>query len=212
MLFAISARPSRSQEQPSPPAQTRQPDVAELHFDGEVTRGQSFTRDVGHNLTFRLTPATSDEGGGWVIEILPPIEPAGDPVEFAAIATPPYHAYNDRYIAAAFGYSAREALESPLRKFNFVQSIDDEQRASEVVNAALYPSTIGEADKPRVAAEAAALRLGTGQLHIVKSRITSGKHGAPDVIASVKFEVVLNFAPGLTLQQVLAPHPPAPKR
>ncbi|HXO87114.1 MAG TPA: hypothetical protein VN885_00600 [Candidatus Acidoferrales bacterium] len=212
MLFAISARPSRSQEQPSPPAQTRQPDVAELHFDGEVTRGQSFTRDVGHNLTFRLTPATSDEGGGWVIEILPPIEPAGDPVEFAAIATPPYHAYNDRYIAAAFGYSAREALESPLRKFNFVQSIDDEQRASEVVNAALYPSTIGEADKPRVAAEAAALRLGTGQLHIVKSRITSGKDGAPDVIASVKFEVVLNFAPGLTLQQVLAPHPPAPKR
>jgi hypothetical protein len=28
----------------------------------------------------------------------------------------------------------------------------------------------------------------------------------------MKFEVVLNFAPGLTLQQVLAPHPPAPKR
>jgi hypothetical protein len=194
------------------PTAPRQPDVPELHFDGEVARGQSFTRDVGHNLTFRLTPATSDEGGGWVIEILPPIEPAGDPVEFAAIATPPYHAYNDRYIAAAFGYSAREALESPLRKFNFVQSIDDEQRANEVVDAALYPSTVGEADKPRIAAEAAALMLGTGQLRIVKSRITSGKDGAPDVIASLKFEVVLNFAPGLTLQQVLAPHPPAPKR
>ena len=190
----------------------RQPDVEELHFDGEVARGQSFTRDVGHNLTFRLTPATSDEGGGWVIEILPPIEPAGDPVEFAAIATPPYHAYNDRYIAAAFGYSAREALESPLRKFNFVQSTDDEQRANEVVDAALYPSTIGEADKPRIAAEAAALMLGTGQLRIVKSRITSGKDGAPDVIASMKFEVVLKFASGLTLQQVLAPHPSAPKR
>jgi hypothetical protein len=189
-----------------------QPDVPELHFEGEVARGQPFTRDVGHNLTFRLTPATSDEGGGWVIEIPPPIEPAGDPVEFAAIATPPYHAYNDRYIAAAFGYSAREALESPVRKFNFVQSTDDDQRANEVVNAALYPSTIGEADKPRIAAEAAALMLGTGQLRIVKSRITSGKDGAPDVIASFKFEVVLNFAPGLTLQQVLAPHPPRPKR
>ena len=211
MLFLISARPSTSQDQRSPTA-APQPDVQELHFDGELTRGQSFTRDVGHHLTFRLTPATSDEGGGWVIEILPPIEPAGDPVEFAAIATPPYHAYNDRYIAAAFGYSAREALESPLRKFNFVQSTDDEQRANEVVDAALYPSTIGEADKPRIAAEAAALMLGTGQLRIVKSRITSGKDGAPDVIASMKFEVVLNFAPGLTLQQVLAPHPPAPKR
>jgi hypothetical protein len=211
MLLLISARPSTSQDQRAPTA-APQPDVQELHFDGELTRGQSFTRDVGHNLTFRLTPATSDEGGGWVIEILPPIEPAGDPVEFAAIATPPYHAYNDRYIAAAFGYSAREALQAPLRKFNFVQSTDDEQRANEVVNAALYPSTIGEADKPRIAAEAAALMLGTGQLRIVKSRITAGKDGAPDIIASMKFEVVLNFAPGLSLQQVLAPHPPAPKR
>jgi hypothetical protein len=211
ILFLISARPSTSQDQRSPTA-APQPDVQELHFDGELTRGQSFTRDVGHHLTFRLTPATSDEGGGWVIEILPPMEPAGDPVEFAAIATPPYHAYNDRYIAAAFGYSAREALQAPLRKFNFVQSTDDEQRANEVVDAALYPSTIGEADKPRIAAEAAALMLGTGQLRIVKSRITAGKDGAPDVIASMKFEVVLNFAPGLTLQQVLAPHPPAPKR
>src|SRR6202050_5516466 len=122
MLLAISARPSRCQEQPSPPAQSRQSDVAELHFDGEVTRGQSFTRDVGHNLTFRLTPATSDEGGGWVIEILPPVEPAGDPVELAAIATPPYHAYNDRYLAAAFGYSAKEALQATTRRFNFLAS------------------------------------------------------------------------------------------
>ncbi|MGB9070644.1 MAG: hypothetical protein WCC21_18925 [Candidatus Acidiferrales bacterium] len=203
---------SQAGQNTSPPAVGPQPDVAELHFDGEVARGQPFTRDVGHHLTFRLTPATSDEGGGWVIEILPPIEPAGDPVEFAAIATPPYHAYNDRYIAAAFGYSAREALQSPLRKFNFVQSVEEEQRANEVVDAALYPSTIGEADKPRIAAEASALMLGTGQLRIVKSRITSGKDGAPDIIASMKFEVILNFMPGLTLQQVLAPHPPAPKR
>jgi hypothetical protein len=54
--------------------------------------------------------------------------------------------------------------------------------------------------------------LGTGQLRIVHSRITPGKDGAPDVIASIKFEVVLNFSPGLTLQEVLAPHPPDRKR
>jgi hypothetical protein len=209
LLLAASARPSPTQ---APAAQAPQPDVGELRFAGEVTRGQPFTRDIGHNLTFRLTPATADEGGGWVIEILPPVEPAGDPVEFAAIATPPYHAYNDRYIAAAFGYSAREALQAPLRKFNFVQSVDDEQRASEVVNAALYPSTVGEADKPRLSGEAAAVLLGTGQLRIVKSRLTPGKDGAPEVIASIKFEVILDFAPGLTLQEVLAPHPPGRKR
>ena len=188
-------------------------DSSVLHFTGEVTRGQPFAKDVGHNLFFRLTPATSEEGGGWVIEILPPTEPAdGDPIEFAAIATPPYHAYNDRYIAAAFGYSAKEALATPVRRFNFVQSVEDEHRADEVVNAALYPSTVGESERARVAAESAALMLGTGQIRIVKSKIASGKEGSPDVIAWIRFEVDLNFAPGLTLQDVLAPHPPAAKR
>jgi hypothetical protein len=194
----------------APPSAPSVPD--EVRFTGEVTHDQPFTHDVGHNLTFRLTPATADEGGGWVIEMLPPVEPTDDPVEFAAIATPPYHAYNDRYLAGAFGYSVREAVQATTRKFNFVQSLDDEHLADEVVNAALYPSTIGEADKSRIAAEAAAIRLGTGQLRILRSRITPGKEGSPDTIAWLKFDVVLNFSPGLTLQQVLAPHPPAVKR
>jgi hypothetical protein len=199
-------------------------DASVLRFSGEVTRGQPFTRDVGHGLFFRLTPATSDEGGGWVIEILPPIEPAKDPgeagdpappgdaIEFSAIATPPYHAYNDRYIAAAFGYTSKEALSTPLRKFNFVESVEDQQRASDVVNAALYPSIVGEAERARVAAEARQIMLGAGQVRIVHSKITSGKDGSPDVIAWIKFDVELNFSPGLTLQQVLAPHPPAAKK
>jgi hypothetical protein len=224
LAAAIAAPLSHPQDQSATAAPA---DAYILRFSGEATRGQPFTRDIGHNLFFRLTPATSDEGGGWVIEILPPVEPtrdatdadapddprpSGDAVEFAGIATPPYHAYNDRYIAAAFGYSAKEALQAPLRKFNFVRSLEDEQRASEVVNAALYPSTVGEADKPRIAAEAAALSLGTGQLHILKSRLITGKEGAPDVISWMKFDVELNFASGLTLQQVLAPHPPPPKK
>jgi hypothetical protein len=217
VILGTGLRPSAAvalkQDQP-PPAATApkaQPDVPELRFTGEVTRGQSFARDIGHNLTFRMTPATADEGGGWVIEILPPVEPPDDPIEFAAIATPPYHAYNDRYLAAAFGYSAKEAVQAPVRKFNFVQSVLDEQRANEVVNAGLYPSTVSEADKARIAAESAALNLGTGELRILHSRITTGKNGTPDTIAWVKFEVVLNFSPGLTLQQVLAPHPPVSK-
>jgi len=219
--LAISLRPSVAvspQEQSAPAASapasapSSPSDSEELRFTGEVMHEQPFTRDVGHNLVFRLTPATADEGGGWVIEMLPPVEPSDDPVEFSAIATPPYHSYNDRYLAAAFGYSAKEAVQFTTRKFNFVQSVTDEHRADEVVNAALYPSTVGDSEKARIAAEAAALKLGTGQLHIVRSRVEQGKAGSPDTIAWVKFEVALSFSSGLTLQQVLAPHPPAPKR
>src|SRR5580704_6558117 len=85
LLAGVSIAPrSYSQDQPAPASSN---DAYVLHFSGEATRGQPFTRDIGHNLFFRLTPATSDEGGGWVIEILPPVEPAGgDPIEFAAIA------------------------------------------------------------------------------------------------------------------------------
>jgi hypothetical protein len=203
-----------TQGQPAPAANSSASDASasEVRFTAEVNRYQLLTHDVGHNLTFRLTPTTTDEGGGWVIEIIPSAQPSDDPVEFAAIATPPYHSYNDRYLAAAFGYSAREALKVATRKFNFVQSVADDQRASEVVNASLYPSTVSESERGRITIESANVNLGTGELRILGSRITPGKLGVPDTIAWVKFEVVLNFSPGLTLQQVLAPQKPLPVR
>jgi hypothetical protein len=209
VVFAAAPLTAAQDQAPAaaPPA-----DTAEIHFSGEVARGQAFTRDIGHHLAFRLTPATANEGGGWVIEILPPVEPADDPVEFSAIATPPYHQYNDRYVAGAFGYSAREAVQATLRKFNFVESADDAHRADEVVNAVLYPSTIGEADKPHLAAESAAILLGTGELKIVHAHLSAPKDGGPEIITDLKFEVTIRFDPGLTLQQVLAPHPPTPKK
>jgi len=184
LTLGIGLRPSAAvarQDQPPPAASAplssspSPPDSEEVRFTGEVVREQPFTHDVGHNLTFRLTPATADEGGGWVIEMLPPVEPSDDPIEFSAIATPPYHAYNDRYLAAAFGYSAKEAVQFTTRKFNFVQSVTDEHLADEVVNAALYPSTVGEADKSRIAAEAAA----KGREVIDRSVLRSGKRVHP---------------------------------
>jgi len=184
-------------------------DSAEVHFTGEVLRGQIYEHDVGHDLAFRLTPTTTDEGGGWVIGMWPTAAPADDVTEFVEIATPPYHAYNERYLAAAAGYSAREAVEVTKRTFYFVQSLADEHIASEVVNAALYPSTVSEDEKTRIDAESGGIYLGSGELHILHSRITQGKGGSPDTIAWVRFEVVLHFAPGITLQSVLAPKPPS---
>jgi len=213
LTASAQTAPPQTAAQPAPSPAAPQPAASEVRFTGEVLRDQIYERDIGHDLLFRLTPATSDDGGGWVIEILPPTQKPDDPVEFSEIATPPYHAYNERYVAAAFGYSAKEALESPLRKFQFVQSLADDHIASEVVNAMLYPSIVPEPEKERISAEAAGIFLGTGQLRILGSQIVPGK-GQPDVIASIKFEVVLNFDTDVTLQQVLAPQPPpaAPKR
>jgi hypothetical protein len=182
--------------------------TSEVRFGGEVLRGQWFEHDIGHDLVFRLNPSEADESGGWVIEILPKTQPPDGPAEFSAVATPPYHFYNDRYIEAVYGYSPREALQITARKFYFVVSLADQQIASDVVNAALYPSTSSEQEKARVAAEASGLSLGRGQLRILHSRLIVGKGGSSDAIASIRFEVSLEFSPGLTLQQVLAPAPP----
>ena len=185
--------------------QAAAPEASQIRFEGEILRGQIYEHDIGHGLVFRLTPATSNEGGGWVIEVLPAVEPADETVEFTEIATPPYHAYNDRYLAAAFGYSAREAVQITVRKFYFVQSMEDQQRAADVVNATLYPGTASDAEKVRAADEAVSVNLGRGQLRIIHSKVAPGKAGVPDTIAYVKFEVVLDFSPGFTMRQVLAP-------
>jgi hypothetical protein len=207
--FAVSSGSAEQQNnaKPTAPASESAPD-AEVHFSGEVLRGQIYEHDIGHDMVFRLTPAVSDEGGGWVIGILPVNQPVDDPIEFAEIATPPYHSYNERYLAAAAGYSAKEAVSVTTRKFYFVQSVADEQIANEVVNTALYPSAASEAEKARVAMESAAIQLGSGELRIAHSRVTAGKN-SPDTIAWVKFDVVVNFSPGITLQGVLAPKPPS---
>ncbi len=142
--------------------QAAAPEASKIRFEGEILRGQIYEHDIGHGLVFRLTPATSNEGGGWVIEILPTVEPADETIEFTEIATPPYHAYNDRYLAAAFGYSAREAVQITVRKFYFVQSMEDQQRAADVVNATMYPGTASESEKVRAADEAVSVNLGRG--------------------------------------------------
>jgi hypothetical protein len=200
-LLASSAPQAEAQATP----QAAAPAASQIRFEGEILHGQIYEHDIGHGLVFRLTPATSNEGGGWVIEILPAIQPDDETLEFTEIATPPYHAYNDRYLAAAFGYSAREAVQITVRKFYFVRSLEDQQRAADVVNATMYPGTASEAEKVRAADEAVSVNLGRGQLRIIHSKITPGKAGVPDTIAYVKFEVVLDFSPGFTMRQVLAP-------
>jgi len=182
-------------------------EASEVRFSGEVLAGKPFVYDIGHGLNFGLEPLSGDGGGGWVIEIVPKVQAPDDPVEFSEIATPPYHFYNDRYLAGAYGYSTKEAVQMTTRKFNFVLSVGDEQKADDVVNAKLYPVTTSDEEKDRIARESASVQLGHGEFHITHSHVTLGKGNIPDSIDILKFDVVVNFSPGLTLAQVLAPKP-----
>jgi hypothetical protein len=198
--------------QDNSPAVRAEAEASQVRFSGEVFAGKRFVEDIGHGLAFGLQTLSGDGGNGWVIEIVPQAQDIDDPVDFSEIATPPYHFYNDRYLAAAFGYSAKEAVQLSTRKFNFVQSLADLHKANDVVNAMLYPSTLSDEEKARIARESAGVQLGRGVLHITHSHVTLGKGNTPDSIDVLKFEVVLDFSPGLTLAEVLAPKPPASSR
>ncbi len=204
LLIALASAPPQLHHKPKPtqPAIT-DPDLA---FDGEIERGKTYIHDIGHDLQFRLDVSPEGDYAGWDISITPKTQPSDGPVEFSAIATPPYHNFNDRYLETTYNFSAQEILEMSPRRFNFVMSIDDEHRAEEVVNAMLYPNSVSDDDKQRIAMSSANIQLGTGEFSIQRSRVTSLKDPLyPGSIEYIKFEVRLKFPPGLTMAQVLAP-------
>ena len=212
-LLTSSLQPVQPSGQKHKPKST-QPAITEpdLVFEGEIERGKTYVHDIGHDLQFRLDVSSEGDYAGWEISITPKTQPSDGPVEFSAIATPPYHNFNERYLETTFNFSAQEILAMSPRRFNFVLSVDDEHRAEEVVNAMLYPNSLSDDDKQRVAMSSTAIQLGTGEFSIQKSRVTSIKDPLyPGSIEYIKFEVKLKFPPGLTMAQVLAPVEPASK-
>jgi hypothetical protein len=177
----------------------------DVHFTGEVVNGKTFRYAIGRGLIFLLAPPANATDAGWIIEIVPQDEPASGPIEFSSVATPPYHVYNDRVIATLYGRSAREIAQLKDRTFFFVHSVDDEHRAEEVVNAAFYPTDLSDQEKVRIAAERDEVKVSKGELHIVKAHTGSAKNlNDLGAINSIRFEVDIEFAPGLTMADIIA--------
>jgi hypothetical protein len=207
-LALVSASAQKHKSKSTQPPITN-PD---LQFTGEIDRGKTYIHDIGHGLQFRLEVSSLGDYAGWDISITPKTQPSDGPIEFSAIATPPYHNFNDRYLNITYNFSAQEIVEMSPRRFNFVMSIDDEHRAEEVVNALLYPNSVSDDDKQRIAVSSTNIQLATAEFSIVKSRISSNKDPLyPGSIAWLSFEVKVKFPPALTLAEVLAPTEPPPK-
>ncbi|HLV94277.1 MAG TPA: hypothetical protein VKS44_03725 [Candidatus Acidoferrales bacterium] len=191
-----------SQQKHNPRAQAEKVDV---HIAGAVSLGKAFEYDIGRGLAFRLVPPANASDAGWIIEIVPKTEPEDGPVEFSAIATPPYHVYNDRIIATLYGRSASEVVQLKDRTFFFVRSVDDEHRAEEVVNAAFYPTDLSDQERVRIAAEQHDVTVSKGELRILKSHTGRSKTlNDLGAINWIRFEVDIEFSPGLTMADIIA--------
>lgn len=175
----------------------------DLVISSELSAGKSFKRDIGKGLIFQLVPSPASFGNGWDIEIVPD-QPARGFAEYASIATPPYHQYKPVYLNASYGVTAGEAVKM-VRQFQFVETPEDSQAASIVVNTVVY-TLDWAAHKESIAAQAAKIPVGVGELRVVRSRVTPGRNGEDlGSIDWVKFQVRLWLHSGTTMAQVLFP-------
>jgi hypothetical protein len=199
--LSIAASHADRQSQPSPPSfPSSKPDFV---ISGELSAGRSFKHGIGNGLFFELVPSPASFGKGWDIEVVPN-EPAGGFAEYASIATPPYHQYKPIYLNASYGVTAAQAVDM-VRKFQFVQTSEGSQAASVVVNTVVY-TLDWTAHRDLIAAQAAKIPVGVGELRVVSSRITPGRNGEDlGSIDWIKFQVRLWLHSGTTLEQVLFP-------
>lgn len=178
---------------------------ADFRVTGEVSKGKTFQQDIGRGLLFQLVPPSNAPDAGWVIEIVPKAQPDDGPIEFSTIATPPYHVYNDRILATAYGRTAREIVGLKDRTFFFVRSAEDEHRAEEVVNAAFYPTDLSDQERVHVASEEHQIEVSKGEFHILKSHTgRSETLGGPGTIEWIRFELDIDFSPGVTMADIIA--------
>lgn len=196
LLFAKSHSGSASSDS--------QPKSDEVRFTGEVQNGKLFEHGIGHGLVFRLTPVPDDPQTGWDINIVARDAAASGTDKNLAFITPPYHFFNPCYIETAYGYTAKQIVAMSTREFYFVASAAGYQPAMDALNLVVYPNNASAEEINRASRSAAKIPAGKGEFRIVDSRISSGAtKDDPGKIEWLKFDVRLDFPPGLNVSQVL---------
>ena len=165
---------------PSPPV---------VKFAGEISYGETFEREFGSGLLFRLSASQDPQTPGWTIEVRPKNETRPE-VELVWVATPPYRFFNPRYLEISYGYSAREIVAMNERGFSFVRDPRDYDRAAEAVRTLLWPYTFSEEQVKRAEETLNQVPTCQGVLRIVDHRLGPDPQTS-ERIEWLKFEVEL---------------------
>jgi hypothetical protein len=101
------------------------PDTARTSFNGRVTAGQNFSRQLSNTLLFCLNAEPSADGAGtsaWFVVIGPRCSPSAD--NFASVVTPPLHGPNALDIEA-WHFNPDASAPRLVRSFRFVLTKED---------------------------------------------------------------------------------------
>jgi len=185
-----------NQTQPAPSQEKH----LRLKFSGEVSRGQAFEKEIGHNLIFRLIPWEH----GWFISVG---GQANADRDFAEVVTPPYRGVNELQIA---GWHFRNADNSgpnkgdvnapqEIREFRFVLNKEDYNKASDALERMLWPYQYSEEQIKEAEKIHGELKTAKGVLTIKDMRLGNLEMGPRAWFEYMKFEVELYLPPDFKL-------------
>jgi len=175
------------------------PDTA-WRASGEVAAGGRFERRLPSGLRFVLSPmGSADRRGdseGWDIRVLG----ADSLLDFAGLATPPYHGPNALGIMAWHFRNAdntgpnRGEVNAPtdVREFEFFLTDADARTAQAALDLVLWPQGRSEAASDSARAVLEALPRGTGRLLIRRIDLSPPQRGATPMARRMRFEVELH--------------------
>ena len=170
-----------------------------IHFAGQLSRGDKFRKEISKELAFVLVPNTSDPGAisGWTITVAPLSDHPSECDDFVWVVTQPYRSYNARYLDTSYGTTAEEAMKYSPREFNFVLNCPDFKQEEERVNRLLWPYNYTEQQVQEAQEKIGTSRQGKGRLWIRDYKISPAPKPAGDKnlgqIDSISFEVEIEL-------------------
>jgi hypothetical protein len=166
-----------------------------LRFQGEVTRGAGFRKEIGRGLVFVLRP--TEEGWSIVVEPVAGLDGTGCGDNYASVIAVPMRGYREVDLTATYGNTAKEAVALTPRDVDFVLSAEDCKREEDRRTKLTWPSQYTQKAVEEAQANFATSTAGRAVLKVLDSKVSpsgvlvEGKdYGKIDWL---KFEVVVTF-------------------
>ncbi len=141
-----------------------------LAFSGEVKGKESFVRELGMGLAFRMEPTDMH---GWQFEIGPSHPQKGEWAQYVYIVNPPYRGHPITALDTSYGTLAQQAfVKGRPFTFWFMLNRADAPRATAAVDRVLWPAS--EKEEEQGLALLRRLPKGQGTLTITDADVVPG--------------------------------------
>ena len=183
----------------------------QIKLAGTLKAGESFRREIGNGLTFRIDPWK--ESAGWEFEIGPTSPDPDEWDQYIYVLTPPYRSTSAREVNTGWGVTAQDVI-TVKREFWFLISRKDAPAASNAIDSVLWPKS--EQAQKQALQELASLPAGAGKFKILDSKITPStalggesdcQDGRCGEIHWIQFQVALNVPASFLPAKDLEVHP-----